>query len=312
MGVGNAKGQSAGNNRIKHALHLPGWIFGTHGEPKLRQSGRPVMVTEYQPEMKGALFCPECCCPLFRSPENDEANKAGRNAYFAHKRNTKTECSLRTKQAVGKKYLTEEEAAQAIVDGKLVVVHGFLKDRPVSPDKNPGEYDQTAVEDEQGQVSEVAIARHRGKTFNLPGTLTTVRGLCRRFDENLYKYYAFPGTQYAQLLADAIRDVDTLESTTELPVLGYGRIVHIFEPGKYPSSTRFVKLAYKAKNGFGDFSIMLTQEEADLHELTVDSVGRFAMFYGKISINGSGLSAKGLGWGEVTLVPSKYDKYLGA
>jgi hypothetical protein len=304
------KAQNWASNRIKHALHLPGWVFRQDREATLRANGRPVLVSEYQPEMKGALFCPECCCPLFRSPEKEEANKKGKNAYYAHRRNIVTECGLRTNKAEGKKYLTEEEAAQAIADGKLVIVKGFLKDKPVSPDKEAEVYNQTAVEDEQGEVSEVAIGRHRGEKFNLPSTLTTVRGLCTKFDENLYKYYVFPEKQHAQLLLDALRNVTTLVSTTESPILGYGRIVSIYEPGKRPQSTRFVKLAFEAKGGYGDFSVMISQHEADLHNLNTQSIDRFAIFYGKISVNGGGLSVKNIGWGEVALLPTKYEKFL--
>lgn len=304
------KSQSWESNRIKHALHLPGWEFNPSNESVLKASGAPVLVSEYQTEMKGHIFCPECCCPLFRSPEASEANKAGRNAFYAHRRNIKTKCGLRTKQAEGKKYETEEEAAQAIVDGKLVIVKGFLKDKPVSPDKLPGVYDQTLVEDEHGEVSEVAITRHRGKKFNLPSTLSTVRGLCTNFDENLYKYYVFPEKQHAQLLVDALRDVTTLNGTTDSPIRGYGRIVSIWEPGKRPESTRFVKLAFEPKEGYGDFSIMISQQDAEAHRLNTKTIGRYAIFYGRISVNGGGLSVKNIGWGEVALVPEKYEKYL--
>lgn len=310
MADGAAKVQGFGSNRIKHALHLPGWIFGQDSGLRLKGTGRPVLVSEYQPEMKGKIFCPECSCPLFRSPEDDDADKGGRNAYYAHRRNIKTKCGLRTKQAVGKKYLTEEEAAQAIVDGKLVIVHSFMKDRPVSPDKEMEEYDQTAVEDEQGEVTEVPIARHRGKTFKLPSSVTSVFGLCRKFDENLYKYYVFPEAQHAQLLVDALRDVSILAETTNLPILGYGRIVGVFEPGKYPTSTRFVKLDFKSKGGHKDFSVMLSQKDADLRELTIKNLGRVVIFYGRISDNGPGLSVKYPSWGEVALVPKKYEKYF--
>ncbi|MBF4211179.1 hypothetical protein EI533_26140 [Pseudomonas donghuensis] len=304
------KGQNWESNRIKHALHLPGWKFNIDSESVLKGTGKKVLVSEYQSEMKGDIFCPKCCCPLFRSPEKKEVNKGGRNAFYGHRKNIKTVCELRTKPAVGKKYLTEEEAAQAIVEGKLVVVKGFRKDKPESPEKGSGVYDQTAVEDEQGEVSEVAISRHRGKKFNLPSVLTTVRGLCNNFDENLYKYYLFPEKQHAQLLVDALRDVTTLSSTTDGPILGYGRIVSIYEPGKYPHSTRFVKLAFEAKEGYGDFSIMIPQQLADQRDLNTQSIGKFAIFYGSISVSGGGLSVKNIGWGEVSLLPAKYEKYL--
>jgi len=302
--------QKWATNRIKHALYLVGWVFKKDNHSTLQANGKPVLVSEYEPGMKGSIFCPECGCPLFRSPEKEDANKRGKNAFYAHQRNTKSDCGLRTKKAEGKRYETEEEAAQAVVDKKLVIVEGFMKTRPVTPDKKAGIYDQTLVEDQEGELANVPISRYRGRKFNLPSKITTIRALCKNFDENLFRYYFFPGAQYAQLLSDAIRDVDTLTGVTQLPILGYGQIVSIYEPGSKPTSTRFVKLKFSFKKGYGDFSIMLSQQEADLHDLNEKSIGRFAMFYGTIAVNGGGLSVKSPGWGEVSLVPKKYEKYL--
>lgn len=304
------KEQSWASNRIKHALHLPGWVFKRDSEAVLRSGGRVVLVSEYEAEMKGDIFCPECSCPLFRSPEREDANKRGKNAYYGHRRNIVTECGLRTKQAEGKRYASEEDAAQAVVDGKLVIIESFLKARPVSPEKDSETYDETAVEDQDGQMASVPIARHRGVMFSLPSKVTTVRGLCTNFDKNLYKYFFLPGAQHAQLLNDALRDVDTLFDVTAQPILGYGQIVGIYDPGKYGHNIRFIRLKFGEKEGYGDFSIMLSRDEADAHDLNLDSIGRFAMFYGRIRENGSGLSVKGLGWGEVSLVPKKYESYL--
>lgn len=304
------KPQNWDSNRIKHALHLPGWTFRKDSEATLRANGKPVLVSEYQPDMKGSLFCPECCCPLFRSPTKEEANKKGKNAFYAHRRNIVTDCGLRTKKAEGKKYLSEEEAAQAIVDGKLVIVEGFLQTRPAVPEKKAGVYDQTAVEDQDGEVTTVPIARHRGKSFNLPSKLTTVRGLCRNFNENLYKYYVLPGAQHARLLLDSLRDISAMDSPTQSEVLGFGRIQSIWDAGPNPHNIRFVKLKFNRGGGYADFSIKIQRYDAELHSLNEQSVGRFVLFYGIVRESGVGLAVSNLAWGEVALLPPKYDQYL--
>ncbi|MCO8161030.1 hypothetical protein NJC38_02550 [Pseudomonas sp. 21LCFQ010] len=304
------KSQNWESNRIKHALHLPGWVFRKDSETTLRANGKPVLVSEYQADMKGSLFCPECCCPLFRSPLNEEANKTGKNAFYAHRRNIVTECGLRTKKAEGKKYLSEEEAAQAIVDGKLVIVEGFLQSRPATPEKQAEVYSQSAVEDQDGEIASVPIARHRGRSFNLPAKLTTVRGLCRKFDDNLYKYYVFPGAKHARLLLDSLRNISIMDSPTQSEILGFGRITSIWDAGSNPHNIRFVKLEFNRRGGYADFSIKIQKYDAELHDLNEGAIGKFVLFYGIVRESGVGLAVSNLAWGEVSLLPAKYDQYL--
>ena len=302
--------QNWASNRIKHALHLPGWLFEGGDHSLLKRSGKPVLVSEYEPEMKTHIFCPECCCPLFRSPTKVDADKGGRNAYFAHRRNIKTECGLRTKKAEGKKYLTEEDAVQAIIDGNLVIVEGFLKTRPVSPIKIAEEYDQTLVEDQDGEIASVPISRHRGKKFNLPSKLTTVRGLCRNFDESLYRYYFFPHAKHAQLLFDALRQISEIDGPTDLPILAFGTVVSMWDAGPNPHNVRFIMVKFLASSGFKDFSIKLPISDAEDHHLNTASVGRTLLVYGQVRESGLGLSMSNLGWGEISLLPKKYEHYL--
>ncbi|WPL79510.1 hypothetical protein SD446_14090 [Bordetella hinzii] len=91
------------------------------------------------------------------------------------------------------KNLTEEDAKQAIASDQLAIVHSFMKHRPNKPDGEAEPYGQSAVEDEDGPLSQVPTGRHRGETFALPSRITTIAGLCRRFDVNLYKYFVLPG-----------------------------------------------------------------------------------------------------------------------
>src|SRR5690606_1762934 len=92
------------NNRIKYALLHSSWVFAKNSLSQLQAQGNPVLVSEYETEMKGRLFCPSCGCPLFRSPEQEDNDRGGRTAYFGHRPKIETDCPLRTKRAEGKKY----------------------------------------------------------------------------------------------------------------------------------------------------------------------------------------------------------------
>nr|WP_314901147.1 hypothetical protein [uncultured Deefgea sp.] len=205
------------NNRIKHALFLKGWSFSDGDKVKLKKEARPVLVSEYSSEMKGYIFCPECSANLFRSPESKDFSVSGKSAFFAHSRGIDSDCGLRTKKAEGKLYLTEEDAKKSIKNEELVVLQGFITKRPVSPDLSPDEYDQTAVEDVDGEVTEVPIGRHRGDTFTLPSKVKTVRGICNNFADNYIKYYVMPNHSHAVQLQDLLIDVNavTADSTSK-------------------------------------------------------------------------------------------------
>ncbi|RMV64700.1 hypothetical protein ALP06_02766 [Pseudomonas coronafaciens pv. atropurpurea] len=298
------------SNRIKHSLALAGWRYPDGDKGVLRSTGMPVLVSEYEADMKGIIYCPECCCPLFRSPEKDEVNKRGRSAFFAHKRGIKTECSLRTKPAIGKHYTTEEEAKQAVVDGELVIVSQFMQSKPISPEVKPGVYDQTKVEDVNGEMSEVPIGRHRGQKFIVPSVVSSVAGLCRGFDKNLYKYYFFPGALHAQILMDALREVGTTTDLTDGPVLIYGTITSIRDGGSNPWNVRSVFLKYESELGYKDFCFKMPVSDGDQHQITQAAVGRVVVAYGRVRKSGLGLALNDLKWGEVGLLARKYEAVL--
>lgn len=299
------------NNRIKFAMYHQQWTYGINTLDQLGGSGKPVLVTEYRPEMKGKVFCPACGCPLFRSPEEKDNDRGGRDAYFAHRRGIKTECPLRTKKAEGKQYSSFEEAAQAVQDGKLVVVRGFLQDRPVVPDKTAKPYDQTAVEDLDGEPVDVPISRHTGKKFNLPSKLTTIRGLCRNFDQNLLKYYFFPNAQHAHLLMDALRWSHGFGETTDTPVLVYGKIVGVWDGGNgNPWNVRTIHLSFPKHAGYADFSFKTTVAIADDHSIDKNAIGRVALAFGRVVVVGAGLALRNLKWGEIALLPEKYENLI--
>lgn len=297
------------NNRIKFAYHLDGWRYEGGNQARLRARAAKVLASEYRNDMKGKIFCPECCCPLDRRPHDRDSDRRGRVAFFAHRRGIDTDCGLRTLPAAGKRYETEEEAAQAINNGNLVIVSEFLQEQPEAPEKVAGVYDQGPAEDIEGELSLVPIARHRGRTFELPSKITTVRGMCRNFDQNLHRYYVLPGGQHAKILYDHLVSVQSLTDITEHSILVYGRIISAWDAGQAAHNCRFIKLRYPG-NAYKDFNIKMYRSSAEAHGLSIGNVGRIVIAYGRVRENGIGLSVDYPAWGEVALLPGEYNRYL--
>lgn len=297
-------------NRIPHALFLKGWTFKVDDKTVLKENAEKVLVREYRPEMEGSIFCPECTANLFRSPKDKDVARNGRAAYFAHSRGTDTDCGLRTKKAEGKKYLTEREAMQAIYDKELVIVSGFIKDKPLKIEKEAKEYDASMVEDQEGPKTEVPISRHRGETFSLPSYFQTVRGLCSNFEDNLVKYFYLPDSQHAVQLLDLLTNIENVTETNETPRLYYGRIISSRSAGPNPHNIRMTQLKYNSLGEYKDFYFKATDELQKEKGINDGSKDRVILIYGAVTESGLGLSIENVGWGEFALLPEKYEGLL--
>ncbi|THG87145.1 hypothetical protein E5198_00990 [Pseudomonas sp. A-1] len=259
--------------------------------------------------MKGSIFCPECFANLFRSPEEKEFSSNGRVAYFAHSRVIKTDCGLRTKRAEGKKYLTEEDAKRAILNEELVIVEGFIKERPISPNKTPAEYDASQVEEIDGPVANVPIGRHKGEAFKLPSKFKTIRGICNKFDENITRYFYMPNGQHAIQLQDLLKNIESVTEEDEVPRIYYGKIIRSANAGKTPQNIRMTKLQYTSQD-YADFYFKLADEKQREKGIDDNSAGRVVVMYGKITKSGAGLCIEKVEWGEFALLPRKYECLL--
>ncbi|MCF5727024.1 hypothetical protein K3H43_06475 [Aeromonas veronii] len=215
------------DNRIKFARHLHGWEYNTGDKSELKIKARSILVTEYQPIMENHIFCPHCCVGLFKSPKGKDFSSNGRAAFFAHKPGFDSVCDLRAKKIDGKHYLNEEDAKQAIQDDELVIVAGFIKDKPILPHINNSIYDQTEIEDITGPETLVPIGRHKGASFKLPSKFKTVKGIVTNFEENLHRYFHFPKMRNAILLQDCLHKIENVKKPDEQPRLYYGEIVSI-------------------------------------------------------------------------------------
>lgn len=298
-------------NTIKFALYLRGWRYDSGSKAYLRERATKIAPLEFLPEMKGGIFCPECCAPLFRSPEDKSYATNGRRAFFAHGRNVQADCSLRVKQAEGKRYANEEEAKRAIEDGEFVVVYSFMKEKPEPPKLDgPLVYDRDPNEDKNGPLTSLPIGRHNGEEFKLPSKVTTIRGLCRSFDDNLNRYFLLPGQSGARPLRDQLIPVTEVEGTCDAPKLYVGRITFSENRGSNPWNIRQIFLRFPDGNGFKDFCLKATDEASKEHGIDDGSKGRIVLAYGMVTESGIGLCIDHLGWGEFALLPTKYEHLL--
>lgn len=297
------------NRRIKFAYHLRGWAYDHGDQGLLKRTAKRISPTEFTLDMTGEVFCPGCCTPLTRVPKEKDHFSNGRQAYFAHLHAYEhVKCDLRATKPEGKRYDTYEEAKKAIDDENLVIVSDFVKERPEIPVVDKGEYDETPVEDINGPAADVPIARHHGESFRLPSKITTVLGLCRNFEENMYRYYHLPGRLNAVRLVDLLHDVREVKAEDDSPKLYYGIIRSSFNAGKTPRNIRMTSLAcHPTVKDFYFKAIDAQAQEKGIHD---DTAGRIIIMYGTVTQSGIGLAIEGLGWGEYALLPAKYNGYL--
>jgi len=300
------------NRRIKFAYHRPDWSFEEGNKSTLRKTAEKIIPSDFRVEMDGDIFCPGCFTNLNRIPKEKDHFKNGREPYFAHHPRYKDiVCDLKSTKPEGMRYESFEEAQKAIDDENLVIVSAFLKEKPeIVVEGNP-EYDETPVEDMAGPLANVPIARHNGESFKLPSKITTINGICRKFDENLYKYYFFPDQSHAIRLIDLLHNIENVSEETKKSKLYYGRIISTTHLGEHkrPDNYRMTYLS-NSQAGVADFCLKLRHREQESHGIGDKSIGRIVIAYGVVKENGVGLCFNKLGWGEFALLPEKYGDLL--
>jgi len=297
-------------NRINHALHDPNWNYDESNRVR-PTGGKMVLTGEYSAEMANALYCPECFTPISRSPKDKDRFSNGRACCFVHRpAHREVYCSLRTPHAEGKQYLTEEDAKEAIASDQLAIISSFMQDRPSKHDGTAEPYGQSAVEDEDGPDATIPIGRHRGEEFSLPSKITTIGGLCRRFDANLYKYFVLPNTDVARKLSDVLIDIATVTDECDVPRLYYGIILRSRNAGQNPKPSNIRMTRLRAHPNVPDFTIKVQASDQEEKGINDESAGRIVLFWGEITASGIGLAVSRLAWGEFALLPEKYQKLL--
>jgi len=281
---------SESNRRIKFAYHLSGWSFEDGNKSNLKKTAEKIIPSDFRIEMDGDIFCPGCFTNLNRIPKEKDHFKNGREAYFSHHpRYIDIICDLKSTKPEGKRYESFEEAQKAIDDENLVIVSGFLKEKPEIVIDGNLEYDETPVEDMAGSLANVPIARHNGESFKLPSKVTTINGICRNFDENLYKYYFFPNQSNAIRLIDLLHNIENVSEETKNPRLYYGRVISTTHLGEHkrPDNIRMTYLS-NSQPGVADFCLKLCHHEQESHGIGDKSVGRIIIVYGIVKESGVG------------------------
>jgi hypothetical protein len=304
-------------NCIKSALYLQDWNFDTGDKKYLKKHADTVTPLEYRPNMKGHIFCPECCVGLFRSPEGKDYDRNGRKAFYAHTSKHTPECSLRTKRTEGGLYETEKQAKRAVEKEELVIVKNFMKSKPLSQNiDSPSGYQNVAVEGENGGLLQVPLAKHSGEGFKLPSRVTTIKSFCRNFDENLHRWFLLPNEPAALKLQDHLIDVASVTETCDHPKIYFGKVKWSSNRGETSRNIRQTELfyiqhePYEPHNYYADFSLKATDEDSREHGIDDDSTGKIVLMYGKVTLNGAGLCIEHLGWGEFAVLPAKYAELL--
>ena len=306
--------EQARKRRIAFAYYLSGNAKADKDE--LRVFGEKIPPEDYVEGMAGYIYCPGCFTHLVRTPLHKEISTNGREPFYRHlPKYRDVACALRSKRAQGKRYDTWEEAKQAIENGELAIISAFLKDKPVVDTAlPPNDYDETPVVDQEGPLAEVPLGRHTGETFALPSKISTVGGICRKFDENLAKYFFLPGAQHAVRLSELLVNTNEVHlDELDTPVdqrkhrLYYGKITSSSSKG-HEHSVRMTRLGHH--ESAPDFTLKAPEWMCREKGITNESVGRIVMVYGRITVNGVGLAISKPAWGEFALLPKKYNDLL--
>ena len=302
--------------RIAYAYYDPRWDKLTM--PIVALSRTEVEPLEYEEEMKGHLHCPSCYEPLLRVPGDPAvavmAN--GADALFRHFPDEDAPyCRLRSGIMVGKKYDSEAEAAKAVEDGDLIIISGCKQERPQNTarqqDEEYGEPVAPEFESEDGPSVNVPASRHEGQTFNLPSKITSVQSLCANFRQNYYRdIHVVVGENVHQyVLAECLKDASEINDEDDFPRFYFGEIVRI---DRFENKSH-VFLRHPRLVGNVDFRISASNGDLDARGITQsNALRRILLFFGKIDPCGAGYWSKDKAWGEVGILPVKYENFLRA
>ena len=298
------------HQRIKFAYYDPDWVVEGGDKELLKSRAQSVVAVDVSDEMDGHLFCPECCTNVTKSPKLRQRFKNNRKACFVHWPSYRgVQCGLRSRKPEGMRFDSEETAMQALDREELVLVHQFMRSQPVPPG-DAGEYQQTPVEDEQGPLSDVPISRHRGQTFRLPTRISSVQMLCRRFDRNLHRYYQLPGYSHPQPLYDLLHSVASIEGEENEERLYFGKIEDSYVPSGNPQPYHIRMTKLISGPQIRDFYLKQNNAEQESKGITREAIGRYVLFWARITQSGIGYCAEHLGWGEYASLPDIYTRIL--
>lgn len=304
------------SRKLVFAFYDPRWVRERDPIPLLAQI--PVTALEYEDLMQNKLYCPQCYESIIRVPcdQNKSTLSNGSEAYFRHVLNDNhPPCNLRSGPVIGRSYATEEEAKKAVEDEEFIVLTGLMQEKP---ENNPradwdGEEESTEThfEDVNGRQVDLPIARHTGQNFRLPSKISSVQALVVNFLKNYYREIFFVkenNTVSRFLFCDILKDINLINDEVITPSFYYGVITGV----DIWTGHNTIWLRVTNKSNLQDFRVKVKNEVATDRGWTKERiVGRVIVFYSTIRSVGTGYwTPADLCWGEVAILPKKYDEFI--
>lgn len=298
--------------KIRKALYLRGWDHRTGDKDHLTARAIRVTPSEYNPEMYGHIFCPDCYSPISRSPSIGDTDIKGRKAYFRHIHPDSPEKLCPARNRIRITFNSTEEALTAIDNQSLVIVDSFVQKRPECVQDEDGNGVEVAPEDQAGRVSARAVSATKGETFQLPSVITTVEGICRNFGDNLFKNYLLPGQRYPCVLASLLHDIRDVEEEDDMPKLYFGLIKYTYVASKNPTESSKCAIYFEHHKSLNDFIFRSDIDTCNGKRIWYDgnNTGRIVLAYGVVREKGLGLAFDRVRWGEFALLPERYNDLL--
>ncbi|MEQ9910659.1 hypothetical protein ABRP70_22900 [Pectobacterium odoriferum] len=301
--------------RIAYAYYDPDWIKGEHTLLALKRN--TVEPLAYSLHMKGYIFCPSCYEHITRVPADPDKGMTKNEvpAYYKHLKDDNAPfCSLRCGPIQYKQYSSQEDAKKAVEDEELIVISGFLESRPDNNPRMDSEGDEIPVdshfERKNGKEVSLPISRHNGESFKVPSQVTSVQSLCVNFDHNYYREIYLigdDGRAKRYRLCDSLKEINDIIEGCSDPAFYFGKFWKIERFSGHSN----VWLKITQGSSFKDFRIRITNDTADGRGFFNEkNLGRIVVFYSQIDEVGMGYMTPQLGWGEVALLPAKYDEFL--
>lgn len=284
---------------IDYALYLRNWNFEGGDSVTLERDAQKVYARDFDGAMAGHVFCPNCFTPITRRPMERDRSRNNKLAYYAHIPSyLHVPCLRRTPPVQGELFTNEETATEAIGRGDLIVFSGF-SDEPQVANAAALPYAQGQIEDPEGPETQVSIKRHVGDEFYVPGRHRTVMSICRNFDQNLGRYYQFPGQNQPSKLSSQLCDMLDIVGEDDEKRLYFGEIERVV-PHKYKTVVWL-----RSGRGIKDFALPASMEQHRKRGITRDSAGSFVLFWGQVDGYGIGYCTR-VGWGEYAILPPRY------
>ncbi|EQB8218071.1 hypothetical protein ACYUOO_001128 [Klebsiella aerogenes] len=236
-------------------------------------------------------------------------------AYYKHLKDDNAPfCSLRCGPIQYKKYASQEDAKKAVEDEEIIVISGFLESRPDNNPRLDSEGSEIPIdshfERKNGKEVSLPISRHHGESFKVPSQVTSVQSLCVNFDHNYYREIYLVGADgkaKRYRFCDSLKEINDITEGSSDPAFFFGTFWKI---EKFTGHSN-VWLKINQGTSFRDFRVRITNDTAEGRGFFNDkNRGRITVFYSRVDEVGMGYMTPQLGWGEVALLPAKYDDFL--